>query len=272
MSVTTIKTTLPTGGREHVMPAGYACIFYSKLGRKSHVYLADWHTDDEPFTPLAGVSSVTKCADDGSTFSKGAWWGMGIGAEGTRDLIEYRDVKLSALQGLDRKALSALLSEHKLSTNHVRDTAGNVGTTIHKAIESYFRTSHLPNPDDYNEAVQPKLRGAIKYLTEKDPEPIHTEIVVCSRTHACAGTLDLYCLEDGKPALRDFKSGSYLPLEHGIQLGGYEGLGQEAGYLPAMELDRAVVQLLPDDYKIHRPGHTFDDFLAYLACYRISKR
>lgn len=258
---------IPEGGTEYIMPAGYSVHFYSKLGRKSHVYRADWWEGD-----LAGISTVSKCADDGSKFGRGAWWGMGLGAEGLRKLLFEDSVQLDDLMELDRRGLTSLLSEYKLSTNHVRDEAGDVGSLIHGAIEDYFDTGLLPEEADFPNEARPKLRGAIKYLTECDPNPIHTEAVVASRETGIAGRFDFYGTEKGEPCLRDYKTGSYLKLEHGLQLAGYEGVGREAGFLPEREIDKAVVQIKEDAYEIHPCTYVYSDFLAYALTYRIAKR
>lgn len=171
-----------------------------------------------------------------------------------------------------KESIVGLLKQEKLTTNSTRDKAGDIGTVIHQAAESYFQTSVLPDPANYIPEVQPKLRGLIRYLSRHDPIPTYTEQVVASKIHGSAGKLDFAGIADGKNTLLDFKSGTYLPLEHGLQLAGYEGLGKESGFLIHDNYQRQVIQLLEDDFKIHDCTYTFDDYLSYLKTFWISQR
>jgi hypothetical protein len=253
-------------GVAHTMPAGYAVQFHEKLGRKKHVYTLDGEI-------ISGVTNVSKTADDGSKFSRGAWWGMLVGAVGTQQLIEkefeYDDRRFRSLLEMDKDALKAELTTAKLTTNHTRDAAGDVGSEIHRAISGFLETGIA---QEVSKEAEPKFNGWMKFYEEHGIEAIHTERVIASHKHKVAGTLDFYGLVDGHAAICDWKSGTYLPLEQSLQLAAYEGIGREAGFVIHDEVKKYVVKLEPEDYVLHECTRPFEDFLTLLATYEMVNR
>lgn len=238
-----------------MMPAGFEVLFYPS----SHRY----KIEDE-WVPSA--TTISDLADDGGKFGAAAWWSYKIGVEAGVHVTENSDAMLTIYESIEKAKGT------ELNPNKARNKAGDYGKLIHKAFERHLQENVEIDPSKFPLEAQSKVRGLLKFLDEHTLDPIHAEKIVGSQVHQCAGTLDFFGGLDGAATLLDLKSGTHLPLNHSIQLAGYEGMGVESGILPAAGLNKVVIQLVEDDYKIHPCTLTFDDFLIYRQCYDISKK
>jgi hypothetical protein len=215
--------------------------------------------------PIVSVTTVTK--EIGDTFGQGAWWGQGIGVAGTLALIQSASPEGVELLPTDRVVDE--LKKHKLTTNHVRDTAAQRGTDVHALAEHWVQSKEVPQGDGHEES----LRNFIE--TEK-VRPLEAETLVGSRKFAYAGTHDLIArfprldsigLIDYKSKTKPLKGKASAYEQHHLQLRGYEDARQEMGY-EATEF-QAVVNLYPDgEYAIVQGRATSEQWQAAIAAYR----
>jgi hypothetical protein len=214
--------------------------------------------------PIVSVTTVTK--EIGDTFGQGAWWGQGVGVAGYHALSQDPDLPLETTTP---DKVVELLKVHKLTTNHVRDTAAQRGTDVHALAEHWVQTKEVPQGDGYEES----LRNFIE--TEK-VRPLEAETLVGSRKFAYAGTHDLIArfprldsigLIDYKSKTKPLKGKASAYEQHHLQLRGYEDARQEMGY-EATEF-QAVVNLYPDgEYAIVQGRATSEQWQAAIAAYR----
>lgn len=239
------------------------------------------------------------------------YWGMKVGVEGVLELWERKRVAtVVAFDGDNREKLIvcgetpvddrdatlenlvALLVEEKLTVNHVRDKAGDRGTTVHDAFEEWAKTGQIPNPDDFGETERGYVAGLVKFLEESKAEPLSTEVMVGSAVHGYAGRYDIRLRipqdvemvvrqmpvrqrRDVVPAgihLSDLKtSKGVYPGTHFRQLEAYEAAGIEGGYEPT---DGRYVIHVDDQgrYEYVRSTADFEDFLAVLEVWHSNQR
>lgn len=250
---------------ETVTPSGVTIRYEDK----KHLYFLDGEK-------VPSVSSILGCLDKPAL----PWWGMKIGVQGVLELFRQEALRSTrplpgqtfaivdtAFEPVDSDRVVRLLTEHKLTVNHVRDKAGERGTTVHDALEAWAATGAKPDPKVYPDEQRGYVEGLLLFLNEHAVEPEATEIIVGSTTHGFAGRYDLRCWLATEPTLLDLKTSGSVYLEHFLQLEAYEGAGVECGYEPTA--NRVVLRVAADgSYELRESPATYDDFLAVLACYR----
>lgn len=209
------------------------------------------------------------------------WWGMKVGVQGVLALQEKGAFPLVP----DADSVVSLLTEHKLTVNHVRDKAGQRGVTVHDALEKWALDGTVPNPDRWPDEQSGYVHGLVSFLEAAAPEPQQTEVMVGSRTHKYAGRYDLRCtigerrlctmlkkdaIVDsdfpGGRVLLDLKTTGNVYPEQFLQLEAYEVAGVECGYDPTDF--RAVLHVTQDGlYQFRVSPASGEDFLAVKACY-----
>lgn len=194
------------------------------------------------------------------------WWGMTVGLGGLLQLIDLEGIQVVD-HPVDR--LTALLTIHKLTVNHVRDKAGKRGTVAHKQLERYGKDGTPLNLGEADEAARGYVRGAARLVIEERPRILATEVMVWSEQHGFAGTFDALVEKDGRLGLWDYKTSKRVYDSHHLQLGAYEGARRDLGLRP---IDFAqVVLLTPDgDYELTDVDFgedTFEEFLAIKGAY-----
>lgn len=103
--------------------------------------------------------------------------------------------------------------------NQRRDTAAIRGTAVHALAEKYIRGEEIEVPDD----VLPYVEGYAQFIADWSPVSVHEELVVASRTHGYAGTLDsIQDLPGGVGrALVDYKTSRGVYGEVALQVAAY---------------------------------------------------
>lgn len=192
------------------------------------------------------------------------WWGMTTGVEGVCALIAKGAVNF---QTATPEEITAALTQHKLTVNHIRDKAGTRGAGVHQALEDFMRTRKVPTLADYPEAEQGYVRALAAFLFEHQPEPLAIEHMVGSITHGYAGRYDLRCRIGDRVGLLDAKTSKRVyPESHFPQLEAYEAAAIECGAEPTDF--RAVLRLGSDGkYELAESTATFDDFLGIKSAY-----
>lgn len=233
------------------------------------------------------------------------WWGMRVGIEGTLAMHNMSLVKSTIVEtgpGSSQPALvveddwgawkvagvpeiEALLTKHKLTTNHVRDTAGQRGASVHDAFEVWAKTGKVPDIEMFPPSEQGYVVGLVTFLEDSMLQPESSEVMVASMQHGFAGRYDLRgrfpeerevvfhrtpvrgaqkkIVKPGS-CLLDLKTSKDVYESHCLQLEGYEGASIEDGYDPTDY--RGVILVDADgNYKLVQSWATYNDFLAVLA-------
>lgn len=291
-----------------VVPAGYSIAYWDGQdeGTRRH-----YEIDGEE---AASVTTILGCLDKPAL----PWWGMKVGAEGVLELIKSgllvpathpieNHPTLAWMPGdglsyvADVDAIVKLLTQEKLTTNHVRDKAAVRGVNAHDALERWCAIGEPPDPNDYPLEERGYVQGLLNFIndTQGNFQPDEQEIVVGSKEHLFAGRYDLRAHTTGEirlvtsayttkgeirkrgpkyttvPAgikiLCDAKTSKGIYGSHLLQLEGYEGASVECGYEPTDA--RAVIHLTRDGlYEFKRARASYEDFLAILATYHALAR
>lgn len=273
----------------------------------------DYFTEPRRMYTIDGVEvpSVTTVLD---VLDKPAlpWWGMTMGVEGIIELVKRGELVIAQHEGVDVLAVRGddgglyiaskdnvvpILTKHHLTTNHVRDKAGDRGQAAHDALELWGTVGRIPQPADYPEHEQGYIEGLRKFILDLygAMETEAMEIVVGSKKHGFAGRYDWRATltaerrlvasaltTKGEPFVRgpkyttvpagtrlllDLKTSKGIYSSHLLQLEGYEGASIEGGHEPTDA--RAVVHVTPHGlYEFKRAKASYDDFLAILNTYK----
>jgi len=236
------------------------------------------------------------------------WWGMRVGIEGTLAMLNMglaRSMKVQTgptsvqdavvVEGelgvwhvAGTPEIEALLLKHQMTTNHVRDTAGQRGASVHDAFEQWAKTGEVPDVSIFPPHEQGYVRGLLAFLEDSMFQPEASEILVGSVKHGFAGRYDVrgafpeerevvkhrtpkrgaqYRQITPGSALLDLKTSKDVYASHCIQLEAYEGASVEDGYDPTGF--RGVILVDADgNYKLVESWATYDDFLVVLAVHK----
>ena len=232
-----------------------------------------YEIDGERIIDGQEIQSVTTVLKEiGDKFGVAAWWGMKTGVAGTLQLIQSASPPGIEKMGSD-EVVSAL-TKHKLTVNHVRDSAGDRGTSVHKAAEDWARHGDIPDPHDYPDTERGYIKAFLAFLREEGVKPVKCEVRVGSKEYAYAGTYDLEGYTDSGFALLDYKTKTSKPKgtpkayeQNHLQLAAYETARREMGMVPTTE--QYVVNLYPDGtYALIENKATEDQWLRALDAYR----
>jgi hypothetical protein len=219
------------------------------------------------------------------------WWGMRVGLAAALKLFQDGIISWPALQTEDyAETLSGVPSktraimrgrgaarkpktlleyhalEQRLTTNHIRDDAGDRGTAVHTAVEQLGIEDVIPNIDEFPVEQRGYIRAIARWWMNQEPEFHRQEIIVGSREHAYAGRFDLDATMKGYGrCLIDFKTSKGVYESHFEQLRLYQVAEAELmKFLKAKDRVKydhlCVVHLMPTgEFQIHLGDHVSPD-------------
>lgn len=133
-----------------------------------------------------------------------------------------------------------------------RNEAAVRGTEVHALAERYIKGEEIEVADN----VEPYVRGYADFIRDWNPTTVHEELVVASRTHGYAGTLDsIQDIPGLGRCLVDYKTSNYVVGEHALQVAAYRHaevyLDSDGNEHPMMEVDRTfILHIKPHDYAL----------------------
>lgn len=191
-----------------------------------------------------------------------SWWGMCVGVEGVAQLH---------LQGVevpweDTDGAVKLLTEHRLTVNHVRDAAATRGKSVHDALQAFAEHGTVPRPSDFPAEDRGYVQALARALMDLDPVCDATEVIVGSAEHRYAGRYDLRARSGGRLIRADLKTGKRVYDEALLQLAAYELAAVEMGEEPSDA--RLVIRLdASGDFEVVESHATADMFLGVKRAY-----
>lgn len=263
-----------------VTPSGIEIRYTWEPKRKYEVRSATATDSDDFWVEVPSVTTVLGCLDKPGL----PWWGMKVGVQGVLDLNAN-----GTLGELSVDAIVRQLTQQGLTVNHTLSNAGDRGSAVHDAFETWANTGQVPHPEIYPEEQAGYITGLVAFIRDFDAGGVahaKTEIMVGSLAHGYAGRFDLRCYFNGgkmvtksypKRAdkvelvppgsyLLDLKTSKSVYATHAAQLIAYEVASIECGYSPTD--GRAVVHVTEDGrYEFIRCNAQPEDFLSILATY-----
>lgn len=151
--------------------------------------------------------------------------------------------------------------------NAKRDTAAIRGTDVHNLAEKYVTGEPVEVPPH----LEPYVEGFAAYVEDWQPNSLHRELVVASREHGIAGTLDdISELPGHGVCLVDYKTSNYVFGTHALQVAAYRHmevyLDADGNEQPMIPVDKCfILHIKPHDYSlipVVADGETFRKFLT----------
>ena len=144
--------------------------------------------------------------------------------------IEFLRNALRAGESYDEIQLQRILDGAKVAHRMRKEEAGDIGTLVHEAVESYIKTGVE------TKVVHPKAKECfanfMKWVKDNNVKFISSERKVYSKLHRYAGTADFECVIDGKTFVGDVKTSTGIYDEYWFQVSGYQqALEEETGKL-----------------------------------------
>lgn len=258
-----IVTTTPSGVR----------LYYQDAPRRLYTVNGKW---------VPSVTTVLGVLDKPAL----VWWAMKVGVEGV--LLLRAMEKLPQGYDPDIEEVVAMMKEAGLTTNQIKDRAGDRGNDAHEALEVFATRGVIPDPSDYSEAHRGYVEGLRAFLVDAEPTVLQSEVMVGSAEYGYAGRYDLLAQLDErevvtrlypkrKPKRETLEAGVYLLdlkttkgvySTHHLQLAAYEGANRECGYGDSDV--RGVIRVSPTGgYELIRSDKPYyDAFLAVNECWK----
>lgn len=173
----------------------------------------------------------------------------------------------------------AILESGRTAHSSKKTSAGNIGTTVHEAIEKWIKAgcpNEMPMSTFCGEDVQvtKMFINFIEWVLQENVEFISSEKNVYSEKHWFGGITDFVCIIDGKRYIGDIKTSSGIYPEYWLQMAAYDIALQEMGEMPASGY--VIVNLKKDGkVQIQKTKETFiykKGFLSALELYKIMKK
>jgi hypothetical protein len=156
--------------------------------------------------------------------------------------------------------------------NQKRDTAAVRGTDVHALAEKYIKGEEI----EVDDTVRPYVDGYAAFVRDWNPVSVHEEIVVASRIHGYAGTLDsIQDIPTLGRCLVDYKTGRGVYGEVALQVAAYRYaevyLDADGNEQPMLAVDGTfVLHIQPDTYDLIPLAAdlgTFENYLKAQANY-----
>lgn len=154
-----------------------------------------------------------------------------------------------------------------------RNEAAVRGTAVHKLAEQAVKGDEIDVPEHLVGYVESYMR----FLDDFNPTSVHEELVVASRAHCYAGTLDsIQDIPGLGRALVDYKTSNGIYGEAALQVAAYRYadcfLDTEGNERPMIPVDATYVLHIQHDgyalYPLDANEDAFETFLSVLKVYR----
>lgn len=275
----------PYGVAQVVTPSGLEIYYQAgpkRLYRIRQHYAHDW---------VDISNSISEVLD---VLGKGGlpWWGMKVGVAGALQVcteVDFTsDKELLDLDGAYLQEIIDRLTAAKLTVNHVKESAGDRGTNVHKALERYAETGVMPDPQFWPANERGYVEGVAEFIRDAQPKIELSEVMVAS-LEGWAGRFDavaeidaevnVRCYPKRKPKrervtgrwLLDLKTSKGVYESYKIQVAAYRQGLIECGY---GDVDHAgIVRVTRDGkYELVESEAVYQDFLNVLATYHTVRR
>lgn len=122
--------------------------------------------------------------------------------------------------------LSDIFKEARVAHRKKKESAGDIGTSIHEAVEKYIKEGLKESSD---ELVQKCLNNFIQFSEENNVKFLESEKNLYSREYWLGGIVDFVCEIEGEVWIGDIKTSSGIYPENFLQMAGYQIMLEEMG-------------------------------------------
>lgn len=212
--------------------------------------------------PLHGVTTVLKVISKPALIQ----WAANVAVEYVKNNpLPLQQDGLDGVIGTSEEILEKARFAHKQK----KEKAGDWGTILHEAIESWIKTGQEPQLEEEHKVVFGKFKDWVK---ENKVEFIESEKHVWSKDMWVGGICDLVFTMNGKKYIGDIKTSSRIYNEHFFQMAAYnlclEEMGEHQdieGYVVInLKKDGEIDLMRADNLEMNRQA-----FLAALTLHKI---
>lgn len=170
-----------------------------------------------------------------------------------RLVAEYAVDNLDRVRAMIAETSPAFAANYlKELPNERRDSAAIRGTEVHGLAEKYIRNEEIEVP----EHLYPYVEGYAAFIQDYQPTSLHEELVVASREHMIAGTLDsIQDIPSLGRCLVDYKTSNRVYGQHALQVAAYRWMevylddeGTERQMIPVEKC--FILHIKPHDYEL----------------------
>ena len=165
--------------------------------------------------PLTGVTTILGVINKPALISWSA-----------RMAVEHIAKWVGKRTDFELEDLFQVFEEAKTAYAQKRDKAGDIGTTVHNAVEMWIKGEYIPEMDEQATKMFENFKD---WATKNKVKFLESEKKMYSREFWFAGTADFVCEIDGKKLIGDLKTSSGIYLEAFYQCAGYRIMLEEMG-------------------------------------------
>jgi len=225
-----------------------------EFDKKKHAYMLDE-------IPMIGTSSVKNMKH--KEFMP--WWSV-------KEMYNFLVSAWKVVKKYSRAEKIDLLKEAKSMWQVKSKEAMAIGTAVHELIEQSIKTKRIDPNMIEDEFVRNGYNAWLEWEKTHKVEYLETELIVGSRVHYVAGTIDAVAMVDGVLTLLDWKTSSMLTNAEFLQTASYRMMLHEGGITDYIQ--RIIVRLDKktgkfEEYKITSDyNKDIEAFLCLLKVYR----
>lgn len=134
--------------------------------------------------------------------------------------LAYIGKKIKAGKSYDEIQLKKILEGAKIAHKVKKEDAGDIGTLVHEAIESYILTGKEEPP--VHEKAKVCYNNFVNWAKENKVKFLETERKIYSKEYQYAGTMDFACVIGDKTFVGDIKTSNAIYNEYWFQTSAYQ--------------------------------------------------
>ena len=139
--------------------------------------------------------------------------------------VDYMTEKIEPGMEYDEVELAGIFKGARQAHWQKKTDAGDVGTLLHKWIESYINGEQVSMP--VNEQMKISIKRFLKWKKDHKVKFLSAEQVVFSKKHRFSGTIDFICSINNKMYIGDLKTSKGVYAEMMMQTAAYRLARQE---------------------------------------------
>lgn len=170
-----------------------------------------------------------------------------------------------SIEGMTTAQFYEMLCNARTKHTKKRDSAGGIGTKVHKWIENFAADQSIPEDPEIAHITRP----FVAWVKENNVQFLENELRLYSEKHWYAGTMDLVLLIDGKVWIGDVKTSGGISPRNFFQTAAYQNALQEMGKYPQIEGNIIINTRKDGKFEVQRSYGYEQNLQGFLACLHI---
>lgn len=172
---------------------------------------------------------------------------------------------LKSIQAMTDEQFYILLSEARTKHIKKRDSAGGIGSKVHKWIENFAADQSLMPDPEISHIITP----FVNWVKENNVKFLENELRLYSKQYWYAGTMDLVLDIGGKIFIGDVKTAGSISPRNFFQTAAYQQALQEMGRYPEIEGNIIINTRKDGGFEVQRSYGFETNLKGFLSCLHI---